>query len=162
MWLMDDCGNSCIFVSGGKKSLPSWALFGCVEPMFQFDCDLLYLLQLWGGNDFNGLYFKLFHIFKPTMGIIEQYMAAPHQRSITLNHVDTMKPNILNISSAVTTFAPVTRAKARHVVFTYKLQENSCCFSCLEQICLKCLQQQRKWNHFTSAVNRYFSDLPQQ
>lgn len=39
--------NCCIFV-GKKIILSLWGLFGRVEHMFQFDCDLLYLLQLWG------------------------------------------------------------------------------------------------------------------
>lgn len=37
--------------------------------MFQFECNLLYLLQLWGRNDFNGLYFEQFHIVKAATGI---------------------------------------------------------------------------------------------
>lgn len=30
------------------------------------------------------------------------------------------------------------------------------------QVCLKCLQRQWKWKHFTSAINRYFRYLPLQ
>ncbi len=108
-------GNSCTFVSlkKKKKSFSLRVLFGQVEHMFQFDCDLLYLLQLWGRNDFNSLYFEQFHIFKPTTGIIDKYLPPSLQRYITLKHVDAMKSNIPRISPIVTTFVPVTAAKRK-------------------------------------------------
>lgn len=85
-------GNICTFVSGKKKSSFSlWVLFCQVEHMFQFDCDLLYLLQLWGRNDFNSLYFEQFHILKPTTGIIERCTLPSLQRHIILKHLDAKK-----------------------------------------------------------------------
>lgn len=64
-------------------------------------------------------------------------------------------PNILKVSSTVTTCAPVTRAKRAHVGFPDMFFMRGAA-----QICLKCLQQQWKWKHFNSAVNRYFRYLP--
>lgn len=54
--------NACIFL--GRKKMKSllpleFFFFFRAEPStFHFDCDLLYLLQLRGRNDFNSLYFK--------------------------------------------------------------------------------------------------------
>lgn len=43
--------------------------------MPDFDCDLLYLLQLWGRNDFNSFVFRAIPKFlQPNEGIIDRYM----------------------------------------------------------------------------------------
>lgn len=64
-----------------ESFLPPRVLFGWAQHMFQFDCDLLYLLQLWGGGWLQRFVFwAISKFFKPNTGIIEHYMSRWHQR----------------------------------------------------------------------------------
>lgn len=75
--LMSVSWAALVFVSVKKKSsFPFGLLFGQVEHMFQFHCDLLYLLQLQGEHDFSSLYFEKCYILSQ----LQKYMTPPLQR----------------------------------------------------------------------------------
>lgn len=136
--------NSCLSV-GWKKKKTTWSPgFYLAERSTGSSEGVFYCtLQLRGRNDFNSLHCEQFHPCNPTTGRMSHPWLPPPQRYITLQH------------------AQVTKSLQMWLLL---LNDRACCtywvtFPVFFDTCLPCLQEQWKWERFTSAVNRYFHSL---
>lgn len=158
-WCMVWC-NSCLWVWWKKKTKKGLSRGICLaERSTSLNASVFYsTLQLWGRNDFNSLHREQFHICKPTAGRMSRPWLPSPQRDVPPQHAWTSRVATFSKPDSLhSCYSGNKRARC-----TYWLTFLTFFRLGAPYTCLRCLQEQWKWECFTSAINRYFRSSPLQ